>query len=209
MRPVGLSDPRSGRRPYAVVQLRQDDLAGTLYNLVGFQTNLVFSEQRRVLRMIPGLEMAHFERYGQMHRNTFMNSPALLRRTLQFHSRPDLFFAGQLTGIEGYVGNIASGLLAGVNASRMLAGKAQLELPVTTMLGALCHYITAAAASGFQPMKANFGILPQLPTIGKMGRRQRAQAFADRGLLDLNEYLTSMDFAAATIEGSAQSSLAL
>jgi methylenetetrahydrofolate--tRNA-(uracil-5-)-methyltransferase len=209
MRPVGLSDPRTGRRPYAVVQLRQDDLAGTLYNLVGFQTNLVFSEQRRVLRMIPGLEMAHFERYGQMHRNTFINSPALLCRTLQFRGRPDLFFAGQLTGIEGYVGNIASGLLAGVNASRMFAGRPQLELPVTTMLGALCHYVTGAAASDFQPMKANFGILPQLPTIGKMGRRQRAQAFADRGLLDLNEYLTSMDFAAATIEGRAQSSLAL
>ncbi|MEX1143511.1 MAG: methylenetetrahydrofolate--tRNA-(uracil(54)-C(5))-methyltransferase (FADH(2)-oxidizing) TrmFO [Anaerolineales bacterium] len=209
MRPVGLSDPRTGRRPYAVVQLRQDDLAGTLYNLVGFQTNLTFSEQRRVLRMIPGLENAQFERYGQMHRNTFINSPALLLGTLQFRTRPDLFFAGQLTGIEGYVGNIASGLLAGVNASRTFAGKAPLELPVSTMLGALCHYVTHAAASDFQPMKANFGILPPLSNVGKIGRRQRAQGFADRAQLDLNDYLTSMDFSEVAVAESARSSLAI
>ena len=209
MRPVGLDDPRSGRRPYAVVQLRQDDLAGTLYNLVGFQTNLTFGEQRRVLRMIPGLEKARFERYGQMHRNTFINSPALLDRTLQFRSRLDLFFAGQLTGIEGYVGNIASGFLAGVNASRAFEDKPLVELPETTMLGALCHYVTHAAASDFQPMKANFGILPPLPKMGKIGRRQRAQAFADRALADLDNYLASMDFREAKQRENAQSSAAI
>ena len=138
MRPVGLRDPRTGKRPYAVVQLRQDNLAGTLYNLVGFQTNLKFSEQRRVLRMIPGLENAEFARYGQMHRNTFIFSPAHLRPTLQSKQRDDLFFAGQITGVEGYVGNIATGLLAGWNAARLLKGKEPVQLPQTTMLGALC-----------------------------------------------------------------------
>lgn len=206
MRPVGLNDPRTGRRPFAVVQLRQDDLAGTLYNLVGFQTNLTFSEQRRILRMVPGLEQAHFERYGQMHRNTFINSPALLHSTMQFRDRPDLFFAGQITGIEGYVGNIASGLLAGLNASRVLQRKAPFDLPVTTMLGALCHYVTRAAASDFQPMKANFGILPPLPELGKIGRRQRAQAFAYRALADLDKYLAFMDLDERMVTEKAHSS---
>ena len=205
MRPVGLDDPRSSRRPYAVAQLRQDNLADTLYNLVGFQTNLKFEEQRRVFRLIPGLENARFERYGQMHRNTFINSPALLNSTLQFRRRSDLFFAGQITGIEGYVGNIASGLLAGLNASRMHAGQALLELPGTTMLGALCHYVTHAAASDFQPMKANFGILPALPELGKVGRRQRAQAYAGRALADLETYLSQMDGGEPAFARQAQS----
>ncbi|MBX3049371.1 MAG: methylenetetrahydrofolate--tRNA-(uracil(54)-C(5))-methyltransferase (FADH(2)-oxidizing) TrmFO [Anaerolineales bacterium] len=189
MRPVGLDDPRTGRRPYAVLQLRQDNLAGTLYNLVGFQTNLTFPEQRRVFRMVPGLEQAIFERYGQMHRNTFINSPELLRPSLQFHNRDDLLFAGQITGVEGYVGNIATGLLAGLNAARLHRGETPLVLPPTTMLGALCHYVTHASPADFQPMKANFGILPPLALSGKSGRRQRAAGYAERALADLDAYL--------------------
>jgi len=185
MRPVGLRHPRTGRRPYAVVQLRQDNLAGSLYNLVGFQTNLKFHEQRRVLRMIPGLENAEFLRYGQMHRNTFIASPKLLRPTLQHRTRDDLFFAGQITGVEGYMGNIATGLLAGVNAARMLNSEPTLILPQTTMLGALCHYVTHADLKDFQPMKANFGILPPLESAQKIGKRERGTAHADRSLADL------------------------
>lgn len=184
MRPVGLRDPRTGRRPHAVVQLRQDNLAGTLYNLVGFQTNLKFPEQRKVLRMIPGLENAEFARYGQMHRNTFIFSPAHLHPSLQSKRRDDLFFAGQITGVEGYVGNIATGLLAGLNAARVLRGRPSLILPATTMLGALCHYITHADEADFQPMKANFGILPVLDTAGggRRNKRQRYAAYAARAL---------------------------
>lgn len=195
MRPVGLRDPRTGKRPYAVVQLRQDNLAGTLYNLVGFQTNLTFPEQRRVLRMIPGLENAEFARYGQMHRNTFIFSPAHLLPTLQARRRADLFFAGQITGVEGYAGNIATGLLAGVNAARLLRGEPLLTLPTTTMLGALCHYITHADPADFQPMKANFGILPPLdaPGKGRRNKRQRAQAYAERALQDLESALAAIN----------------
>lgn len=191
MRPVGLRDPRTGRRSYAVVQLRQDNLAGSLYNLVGFQTNLKFPEQKRVLRMIPGLEHAEFERYGQMHRNTFIASPKLLRPTLQHIARDDLFFAGQITGVEGYMGNIATGLLAGVNAARLLEGKSPLVLPQETMLGALCHYITHADLKDFQPMKANFGILPALDFDKKTGKRERGQLYAERALNVLKEYLAN------------------
>jgi methylenetetrahydrofolate--tRNA-(uracil-5-)-methyltransferase len=192
MRPVGLADPRTGRRPYAVVQLRQDNLAGDLYNLVGFQTNLRFLEQRRVLRLIPGLENAEFERYGQMHRNTFLASPKLLHPTLQHKTRDDLFFAGQITGVEGYMGNIATGLLAGINAARQIHGQPLLTLPTTTMIGALCHYVTHADMADFQPMKANFGILPPLEAIGKkLGKRERGQAHAARAMADLETYLSS------------------
>jgi methylenetetrahydrofolate--tRNA-(uracil-5-)-methyltransferase len=196
MRPVGLRDPRTGERPYAVVQLRQDNLAGTLYNLVGFQTNLTFSEQRRVFRMIPGLEEAEFARYGQMHRNTFIFSPAHLRPTLQARRRDDLFFAGQITGVEGYAGNIATGLLAGLNAARVLRGETPLTLPPTTMLGALCHYITHADPADFQPMKANFGILPPLaqkPGGGRRNKRRRQQAYAARALADLERTLKDVE----------------
>jgi tRNA:m(5)U-54 methyltransferase len=139
MRPVGLIDPRNGQRPYAVVQLRQDNLIGTLYNLVGFQTNLKWPDQKRVLRLIPGLAQAEFVRYGMMHRNTYVNAPALLQPTLQYRNRADLFFAGQIVGVEGYVGNAGTGLLAGVNAARLLTGGHPLILPPATMLGALCH----------------------------------------------------------------------
>jgi methylenetetrahydrofolate--tRNA-(uracil-5-)-methyltransferase len=185
MRPVGIRDPRTGRRPFAVVQLRQDNLAGSLYNLVGFQTNLKFPEQKRVLRMIPGLENAEFMRYGQMHRNTFIASPKLLRPTLQHIERNDLFFAGQITGVEGYMGNIATGLLAGINAARLLHHESLLTLPQTTMLGSLCHYITHADLKDFQPMKANFGILPALEAGSKIGKRDRGKAYAERALEDL------------------------
>jgi methylenetetrahydrofolate--tRNA-(uracil-5-)-methyltransferase len=193
MRPVGLRDPRTGRRPYGVVQLRQDNLAGSLYNLVGFQTNLKFSEQKRVLRMIPGLENAEFERFGQMHRNTFIASPKLLRPTLQHITRDDLFFAGQITGVEGYMGNIATGLLAGINAARQLAKKKLITLPNETMLGALCHYITHADLKDFQPMKANFGILPPLELEKKTGKRERGQLYADRAANILKNYLDEND----------------
>jgi len=191
LRPVGLHDPRTGKRPYAVVQLRQDNLAGTLYNMVGFQTNLKFPEQKRVFRLIPGLENAEFARYGQMHRNTFIFSPALLHPTLQFRKRPDLFFAGQITGVEGYVGNIATGLLAGWNAARFLQGEEPLVLPRETMLGALCHYITHASAADFQPMKANYGILPPLPHRIR-NKRARYAAYAQRAQEVLECFLQSI-----------------
>ena len=179
MRAVGLSDPRTGKRPYAVVQLRRENTAQTLYNLVGFQTNLLEVEQRRVFHMIPGLENAEFVRYGQMHRNTFLNAPRLLLPTMQFRGRKDLFFAGQLTGVEGYVGNIATGLLAGWNAARVLHGKEALAPPEGTMLGALCNYIATAEEKHFQPMKANFGLLPSLPKR-KMGKLERSRLYAQR-----------------------------
>jgi methylenetetrahydrofolate--tRNA-(uracil-5-)-methyltransferase len=196
MRPVGLNNPHTNRQPYAVVQLRQDNLAGTLYNLVGFQTNLKFSEQRRVFRKIPGLEEAEFARYGQMHRNTFIFSPKLLRPTLQYQERDDLFFAGQITGVEGYVGNIGTGLLAGWNAARLLLGKKTVEMPPTTMLGALCHYITHASAADFQPMKANFGILPPLKNAkrGRRYKRERARQNVKRALEDLSVFLNGVGF---------------
>lgn len=191
MRPVGLRDPRTGRRPHAVVQLRQDNLAGNLYNLVGFQTNLRYPEQRRVLRMIPGLEQARFARYGQMHRNTFLNSPTVLEPTLQLRGAPGLFLAGQITGVEGYLGNIATGLWAGLNAARLSQTEMPLILPETTMLGALIHYVTAADPAQFQPMKANLGLLPSLPEPVPRGRRERARAYAERSARDLARFLSA------------------
>ncbi len=193
MRPVGIRDPRTGRRPYAVVQLRQDNLAASLYNIVGFQTNLKFPEQRRVLRLIPGLENAEFMRYGQMHRNTFIASPKLLRPTLQHRQRDDLFFAGQITGVEGYMGNVATGLLAGINAARVFHHEEPIALPQTTMLGALCHYVTHADLKDFQPMKANFGILPSLDIETKIGKRDRGKAYAERALSDLQLTLNRVE----------------
>jgi methylenetetrahydrofolate--tRNA-(uracil-5-)-methyltransferase len=183
MRPIGLRDPRTGKRPHAVVQLRRDNLIGTLYNIVGFQTNLKWGDQKRILQMIPGLQNAEFVRYGMMHRNTFINSPTLLQPTLQFRGRDDLFFAGQITGVEGYMGNVATGLLAGINMARHLAGSTPITLPNTTMLGALCHYITHAEAKDFQPMKANFGILPPLEPHVK-NKRLRYQGYVTRALAE-------------------------
>ncbi len=190
LRPVGLTDPRTGRRPYAVVQLRQDNLAGTLYNLVGFQTNLRYGEQERVFRLIPGLERAEFVRYGQMHRNTFINAPALLEPTMEFRRREGLFFAGQITGVEGYVGSIGSGWVAGVNAARRILGQEPLTLPRETMLGALCHYVSRAEPSAFQPMKANFGLLPPLePPV--RNKRKRYRAYVARALAALDALLNT------------------
>ncbi len=188
MRPVGITDPRTGRWPYAVAQLRQDNLAGSLYNIVGFQTNLTWPEQKRVFRLIPGLEKAEFARYGQMHRNTFINSPTLLQPTMQSRVRADLFFAGQITGVEGYMGNVASGLVAGQNAARLLQGQEPLTWPTTTMLGALCWYVTHAEAKTFQPMKAAFGIMPPLANPPR-SKRERGQHYAQRALADLETFL--------------------
>jgi len=189
MRPVGLFDPNSGRRPYAVVQLRQDNLAGDLYNLVGFQTNLTFPEQRRVFRMIPGLENATFERFGQMHRNTFIAAPLLLNDQYEFKGQPGLFAAGQLAGVEGYAGNIASGLVTGINAARWIKGEPPLDLPQTTMTGALLHYVTHADLQDFQPTKAMFGLVPK-PGDGILrSKRDRYVYYGERALADLQAYL--------------------
>lgn len=188
LRPVGLRDPRTGRRPHAVVQLRQDNAAGTLYNLVGFQTNLRYGEQARVFRLIPGLEKAEFMRYGSMHRNTYINAPTLLRPTLQFKSRSTLFFAGQIAGLEGYVANVAGGWLAGINAAHLLLGQEPVTPPPATMLGALVHYITHADAEDFQPMKPNFGLVPPLERRIR-GKRARGQARAERALEEIDPWL--------------------
>ena len=195
LRPVGLSDPRTGGRPHAVVQLRQDDLAGTLYNMVGFQTNLRWREQERIFRLIPGLEGAEFVRLGQMHRNTFVNSPALLEPTLQCRQEQGLFFAGQITGSEGYVSAVAGGLLVGLNAARLVRGEALIVLPSTTMMGALFRYVTSAEPDDFQPMKPNFGLMPPLETRVR-GKRRRYQAYAKRALKDLEACIAEADLKA-------------
>ncbi len=191
LRPIGLTDPRNGAKAYAVVQLRQDNLAKTLYNLVGYQTNLTHPEQERLIHMIPGLEHAEFARFGQMHRNTFIFSPALLDATLQYRHLARLFFAGQITGVEGYVGNIATGLLAGWNAANFIQGRPLVEMPSGTIIGSLCHYISHAEAKDFQPMKANFGILPELADKVK-GKRLRAAAYAVRSKQQLTAFLAGM-----------------
>lgn len=192
MRSVGLDDPRTGRWPYAVVQLRRDNLVGTLYNIVGFQTNLKWNEQREVLRLIPGLENAVFARMGQMHRNTFINAPTLLKQTMQYRERDDLYFAGQITGMEGYMGNVASGLLAAINLARYLDSKSEWIPPKTTMLGALSYYITHAEPKDFQPMKANFGIIPDLSKKIK-NRQQRKQAYVKRAITDMEQSISELD----------------
>ena len=191
LKPVGLADPRTGRRPFAVVQLRQDNQAATLYNLVGFQTNLKWSEQERIFRLIPGLERAEFLRFGQMHRNTFINSPSLLCPTMQFRDKESQFFAGQITGTEGYVGSAASGYVAGLNAARLAAGQSLASFPSTTMIGALCHYVCNPCAGDFQPMKANFGLLPPLdPQVRH--KRERYAALARRALDDLERFVVEL-----------------
>lgn len=192
MRPVGLRDPRTGKRPYAVVQLRRDNLAGSLYNMVGFQTNIKWGQQAAVLRLIPGLQNAEFVRMGQMHRNTFINSPTLLYPTMRFRSRRDLFFAGQITGVEGYMGNVATGLVAGINMARVMLGLEEWVIPRECMLGALCHYVTHAEPEHFQPMKANFGLLPELtPPI--RDKRERSAAYAARGIEALRQSIAALN----------------
>jgi methylenetetrahydrofolate--tRNA-(uracil-5-)-methyltransferase len=192
MRPTGLADPRSGQRPYALVQLRQDNLAGSLFNLVGFQTNLTYSEQKRVFRTIPGLENAEFVRFGQMHRNTYLEAPKILLPTLQHRRRSDLFFAGQITGVEGYMGNIGTGLLAGINAVRLLRGLNPFSLPRTTILGSLCDYISNSENKNFQPMKANFGLLPPIDSNLHLGKHDRARLFSERAISDLSSCLSEI-----------------
>ena len=177
MRPVGLTDPRTGQRPHAVVQLRQDNREGTLFSLVGFQTKMTWPEQRRVLRQIPGLVDAQFVRLGSLHRNTFIHSPSLLRPTLQFARRDDLFFAGQLIGVEGYVESAAAGLLAGQNAARLLRGQPLRVPPPTTALGSVLAYVTDPGRRDFQPMNANYGLFPPLPE-GRLRGRENRQAHA-------------------------------
>jgi len=188
LKPVGLVDPRTGKRPHAVVQLRQDNLAGTLYNLVGFQTNLRWSEQKRVFSLIPGLDHAEFVRYGQMHRNTFINSPALLDATLECRQRRGLFFGGQITGTEGYIGSSCSGYVAGLNAGRMALNLPLLTFPQITMIGALCHYVSSAESAHFQPMKPNFGLMPSLDSPCKH-KRERHQTYARRALAALQDWM--------------------
>ncbi|WP_225047252.1 methylenetetrahydrofolate--tRNA-(uracil(54)-C(5))-methyltransferase (FADH(2)-oxidizing) TrmFO [Lacticaseibacillus kribbianus] len=184
LKPVGLADPKTGRDPYAVVQLRQDNAAASLYNIVGFQTHLKWGEQKRVFRMIPGLENAEIVRYGVMHRNTYMNSPEVLLPTYESAKRAGLFFAGQMTGVEGYVESAASGLLAGQNAARLALGLSARVFPETTAIGSMAHYITHTSGAHFQPMNANFGIMPPLAQRIK-DKRERNQALADRALADL------------------------
>ncbi|MCM3128704.1 FADH(2)-oxidizing methylenetetrahydrofolate--tRNA-(uracil(54)-C(5))-methyltransferase TrmFO [Paenibacillus provencensis] len=187
MKPVGLVNPHTGELPYAVVQLRQDNAAGTLYNLVGFQTHLKWGEQKRVFGMIPGLENAEFVRYGVMHRNTFINSPKLLEPTYQFKNRNNLFFAGQMTGVEGYVESAASGLIAGMNAANLALGKDLTTLPVDSTLGSMAHYITTADFKHFQPMNANFGLLPNLEQKIR-NKKEKNEALANRALDSIRRF---------------------
>ena len=181
LKPVGLKDPRTGHRPWAAVQLRRENAEGSLFNLVGFQTNLKFPEQKRVFSMIPALENAEFMRYGVMHRNTFINSPKLLNRNLSLKSRENVFFAGQLSGVEGYMESAASGIIAGINAAAKINGKEPLILPEFSMIGALLNYICDETVKDFQPMGANFGILPPLETKIR-DKRERYAALAERSL---------------------------
>ncbi|HDR7734378.1 TPA: FADH(2)-oxidizing methylenetetrahydrofolate--tRNA-(uracil(54)-C(5))-methyltransferase TrmFO [Bacillus thuringiensis] len=188
MKPVGLEDPKTGKTPYAVVQLRQDDAAGTLYNIVGFQTHLKWGPQKEVLQLIPGLENAEIVRYGVMHRNTFINSPNLLRPTYQYKQRDDLFFAGQMTGVEGYVESAASGLLAGINAARLVQGEEPVVLPSVTAMGSMANYITATNAKNFQPMNANFGLFAPLEKKIKK-KAERNEAYATRALEAIQNFV--------------------
>ena len=190
MKPVGLEDPKTGKRPYAVVQLRQDDAAGTLYNIVGFQTHLKWPEQKRVFSMIPGLENLEIVRYGVMHRNTFINSPKVLAQTYQLKARPDLFFAGQMTGVEGYVESAGSGLIAGINAARMALGQELLYFPHETALGAMARYITHTDGKNFQPMNVNFGLFPDLGERIK-SKPERYERHANRALESIQNFVNS------------------
>ncbi|MET3207687.1 UNVERIFIED_CONTAM: methylenetetrahydrofolate--tRNA-(uracil-5-)-methyltransferase [Paenibacillus sp. PvR008] len=199
MKPVGLVNPHTGELPYAVVQLRQDNAAGTLYNLVGFQTHLKWGEQKRVFSMIPGLENAEFVRYGVMHRNTFINSPQQLHPTYQFKGRSNLFFAGQMTGVEGYVESAASGLLAGMNAARAARGQEMFVFPAETTLGSMARYITTADFKHFQPMNANFGLLPKLETRIR-NKKEKNEALANRALESLRGYINEAEVMPAEVQ---------
>ena len=187
MKPVGLEDPKTGERPYAVVQLRQDDAAGTLYNIVGFQTHLKWGAQKEVISLIPGLENVDIVRYGVMHRNTFINSPSALKETYQLKSRDDLFFAGQMTGVEGYVESAASGLIAGINASKLVSGLEPIVFPRETIIGSMAYYITHANHKNFQPMNATFGLVTTLEKRIK-DKKEKCEKLANRALKHLNSF---------------------
>jgi methylenetetrahydrofolate--tRNA-(uracil-5-)-methyltransferase len=194
MKPVGLIDPRSGKIPYAAVQLRQETLKADSYNLVGFQNHLRFGEQERVFRMIPGLEQAKFTRLGQIHRNTFINSPRILSDSLQAKRDPKIFFAGQISGVEGYVECIATGLVAGVNATRLASRQAPLVPPRNTAIGSLTHYLVSADPDDFQPENINFGIIPpaELRTdVMKLGKKEKHQLQVRRALEEISEFRTN------------------
>ena len=186
MKPVGLNTP-DGKRPYAVVQLRQDNVQASLYNIVGFQTHLTWPEQKRIIQMIPGLENAQFVRYGVMHRNSYICSPRHLLNTYQLKESMEVFMAGQITGVEGYVESAQSGMVAGINMARLLEGKNPLKFPQETVMGALVNYITNASEEDFQPMKANFGILPELET--KVKKKQRKEAYANRAIATMEKFI--------------------
>jgi methylenetetrahydrofolate--tRNA-(uracil-5-)-methyltransferase len=190
MRAVGLTDPRTGKRPHAVVQLRQENRERTLYNMVGFQTKMTHAEQRRVFALIPGLAQAEFVRLGSLHRNTFINAPQHLAPTLQWRQRQSLFFAGQMTGVEGYIESAATGLMAGVNAAKLLRGQPLLVPPATSSLGALLRYITDPERKRFQPMNVNFGLLPTLNE--RLRGKEKKQALSQRALADLEKWLDEM-----------------
>lgn len=192
LKPVGLTDPRTGHRPWAVVQLRKENKEATMYNLVGFQTNLKWGEQKRVFSMIPGLEHAEFYRYGVMHRNTFLNSPKLLNRYFQLKKDSRIFFAGQITGVEGYIESAASGIYVGFNLARLLKGKSMLDLPDETMLGALSRYISNENIENFQPMGSNMGVLPPLPEKIR-DKKLRYLTIAQRGIESLQKALSELE----------------
>ena len=196
MKPVGLISPKTGRQPYAVVQLRPENRALSLFNMVGFQTKLTWPEQRRIFQMIPGLGKAEFVRYGSIHRNTFINSPTLLKKTLQLHSHENVFFAGQITGVEGYVESAAMGLLAGLNAACLAAGKEIPLPPETTAMGSLVHHITNTDSRTFQPMNVNFGLFPTLPE--KVAKKNRGRAYAERALAALQEWINMISIQTAS-----------
>jgi methylenetetrahydrofolate--tRNA-(uracil-5-)-methyltransferase len=192
MRPVGLIDPRTGKRAWAVVQLRQENQAGTIYGLVGFQTRLKWGEQDRIFRLIPGLENADFVRYGVMHRNTYLNSPRLLQPTLQYKENPYLLFAGQITGVEGYMESAATGILSGINAVRLIRGQSLLVMSNSTMLGALVAFITDSSCRDFQPINANFGILPVLPNQIR-DKKKRYEEYVKRSRMQMDEIQKMLD----------------
>jgi methylenetetrahydrofolate--tRNA-(uracil-5-)-methyltransferase len=190
MKPVGLIDPRTGKQPFAVVQLRQENREGTLYNIVGFQTKLTYPEQARVFRLIPGLEQAEFARFGSLHRNTFIDAPRLLDSTLQLKGDPRIFFAGQITGVEGYMESTAMGLLAGVNAARSLHGQDIVPPPPTTAMGALVGHITNAYTRDYQPMNINFGLFPSVKSMGR--KRERRRLIVERAVKDLQPWMEAI-----------------
>lgn len=200
LKPVGLVDPRTGKQPHAVIQLRQDNAAGTLYNIVGFQTHLKWGEQKRVFSLIPGLENAEFVRYGVMHRNTFINSPKLLKPTYQFVGNDSLYFAGQMTGVEGYVESAASGLIAGMNAGRQAKGLPAIDLSAQTTLGSMAHYITTADFKHFQPMNANFGLFPELGYRVR-SKKEKNEAIAVRALTEIDLLRAELNAASMPVQG--------